>query len=204
MCYIVCVDICCMSCVLCVICCMHVILCVCCVYIRKCMFVYNILIECGFWCPTAWVQILAVFLPSCVTTDSYHNQSVPFFSHVQSGIMTVLALHSTWGVIDLEYDMQNVGSAYTILMMVSYFTAAGSQVLGHLSHGLLHLSPEPWPSGTALPASLVICCDHLSSPDCGSSFTSKQGNTIEWQVIIASWGPGISVVSGGRLSLLCF
>ena len=95
MCYIVCVDICCMSCVLCVICCMHVILCVCCVYIRKCMFVYNILIECGFWCPTAWVQILAVFLPSCVTTDSYHNQSVPFFSHVQSGIMTVLALHST-------------------------------------------------------------------------------------------------------------
>jgi hypothetical protein len=39
--------------------------------------------------------------------------------------------------------MQNVGSAYTILMMVSYFTAAGSQVLGHLSHGLLHLSPEP-------------------------------------------------------------
>lgn len=177
---------------------------VCCGYIRKCMFVYNILIECGFWCLTAWIQILTVFLSSYVTTDNHHNLSVLFFSRVQSGIITVLALHSTWGVIELVYEMQNVGSAYMVLMMVSYLTAAASQVLTHLSHGLFQLWPEPRPSGTTSPASLFICCDHLNSSDCGFWLTSRQGNIIEGQVIMASWGPGIWNVSGGGLSLLCF
>lgn len=170
--------------------------CVVCIYISACL------------CTTYWLSVVSHSLgsdPSCLLSKlcdhrHHHNLCVPFFSHMQSGIVIVLALHSTWRVIELVYDMQNVGSANTIPMMVSYLTAAGSQVLGHLSHGLLH----PWPPGTASAASLVICCDHLSSPDCGSWHTSKQGNIVEGRLLIASRGPGISDVSGGGLSLLCF
>lgn len=93
----------------------HVFMCACvicmgalCVYVDY-MFVYGILIEYGFWCRTAWVQILSLFLavwPQATYPASYHQSCSVYLTpgvsqglvHIHQGLLLLHLCHDHQGL----------------------------------------------------------------------------------------------------------
>lgn len=162
------------------VCCIHVILCVHVLHVCVCacvvctcvlcvyddyIFLYGLVIEYGFWCITAWVQILSVFLLSCVTTgkitclclsllecrwDSGSACLTERLSIHWAGVRCVMEVVFTW-------LLMKISCRQTCYVYLTWCEPGSCSSIPRVASS----RPEPWPPGATSSASPVHCCDCL-------------------------------------------